>query len=108
MVFGGDVLQVDASRAVDPEMLASLRGVQRVQQTSPRRLFLTVDDAGSLTTQIIDTLRAHGVDVVGIEEHQPTFDEVFAGLVEQRRAQTGAGPTAGGEPQAVGSERADA
>lgn len=108
MVFGGDVLQVDASRAVDPEMLASLRGVQRVQQTSPRRLFLTVDDAGSLTTQIIDTLRAHGVDVAGIEEHQPTFDEVFAGLVEQRRAQTGAGPTAGGEPQAVGSERADA
>jgi ABC-2 type transport system ATP-binding protein len=85
MVFGGDVLQVDTERAVDPEMLGGVGGIQRVQQTAPRQLFVTVDDAGSMTPLIMDTLRAAGVDVVGIEEHQPTFDEVFTGLVEQRR-----------------------
>ena len=26
-----------------------------------------------------------GVEVAGLEEHQPTFDEVFTGLVEQQR-----------------------
>lgn len=89
MVFGGDVLQIDTTRAVDPDMLATVRGVSRVRQTAPRQLFVTVDDAGSLTPQIIDTLRSHGVEVAGIEEHQPTFDEVFTGLVEQRRAERG-------------------
>ncbi|HEX2765562.1 MAG TPA: ABC transporter ATP-binding protein [Candidatus Limnocylindria bacterium] len=89
MVFGGDVLQVDTTRAVDPELLAGIGGVTSVRQTAPRQLMVTVEDAGSLTPQIIDALRAGGVEVAGIEEHQPTFDEVFAGLVEQRRALRG-------------------
>jgi hypothetical protein len=51
---------------------------------------VTAVDAATLTPRIIDALRANGVDIVGIEEHQPTFDEVFTSLVEQRRAQRGA------------------
>jgi ABC-2 type transport system ATP-binding protein len=90
MVFGGDVLQIDTTRAVDPDMLADASGVTRVRQTTPRQLFVTVEDAASLTPRIIDTLRQHGAEVAGIEEHQPTFDEVFTGLVEQRRAERGA------------------
>ena len=90
MVFGGDVLEINTARAVDPEMLASVAGVESVRQTAPRQLMATVSDAATLTTTIIDTLRSGGVDVVGIEEHQPTFDEVFTGLVEQRRAANGA------------------
>jgi ABC-2 type transport system ATP-binding protein len=86
-VFGGDVLQVDTARAVDPELIANLPGVERVRQTAPRQLMVTVQDAGSLTPRIIDTLREAGVEVAGLEEHQPTFDEVFTGLVEQRRAE---------------------
>jgi ABC-2 type transport system ATP-binding protein len=89
MVFGGDVLQVDTERAVDPEYLTPVAGVTNVRQTSPRQLMVTVEDAGSLTTVIIDTLRQAGVEVATIEEHQPTFDEVFTGLVEQRRAMRG-------------------
>ena len=85
MVFGGDVLQIDATRAVEPEMLAAVAGVSRVRQTTPRQLFVTADDAASLTPRIIEALRQHGVEVAGIEAHQPTFDEVFTGLVEQRR-----------------------
>ncbi|HUF06272.1 MAG TPA: ABC transporter ATP-binding protein [Candidatus Binatia bacterium] len=89
MVFGGDVLQVDTDRAVDPEVLAGVDGVANVRQTSPRTLVVTVTEAASLTPRIIDALRAGGVAVAGIEEHQPTFDEVFTGLVEQRRAVRG-------------------
>ena len=89
MVFGGDVLEVDTERAVDPELLTALAGVSNVRQTAPRQLMVTVDEASSLTPQIIDTLRGGGVEVAGIQEHQPTFDEVFTGLVEQRRAARG-------------------
>ena len=88
MVFGGDVLQVDTTRAVDPETLANVPGVENVRQTSPRQLMVTAADASTTTTGIIDALRAGGVDVASIEEHQPTFDEVFTALVERRRAQT--------------------
>jgi ABC-2 type transport system ATP-binding protein len=89
MVFGGDVLQVDTARAVDPELLVNVAGVENVRQTSPRTLMVTVADASTLTPRIIDELRAGGVEVAGIAEHQPTFDEVFTGLVEQRRAERG-------------------
>jgi ABC-2 type transport system ATP-binding protein len=87
MVFGGDVLQVDTARAVDSDLIVDLPGVERVRQTAPRQLMVTVQDAGSLTPRIIERLRGAGIEVAGLEEHQPTFDEVFAGLVEQRRAE---------------------
>jgi hypothetical protein len=63
--------------------------VSLIRQTAPRQLMATVSEAATLTTTIIDTLRRAGVDVIGIEEHQPTFDEVFTGLVERRRAANG-------------------
>jgi ABC-2 type transport system ATP-binding protein len=85
-VFGGDVLKLDTARAVDPEALAGVNGVLRVQQTAPRQLILTVDDAAPLTPVIVETLGQQGIDVAGLEEHQPTFDEVFTGLVHQGRA----------------------
>lgn len=89
MVFGGDVLQVETARAVDPELLVNVPGVKNVRQTAPRKLMVTVEDAATLTPRTIDELRAGGVEVAGIEEHQPTFDEVFTSLVEQRRAERG-------------------
>jgi hypothetical protein len=104
MVFGGDVLEVDTERAVDPEMLTSVAGVSNVRQTAPRQLIITADDAGSMTPTIIDTLREGGVEVAGIQEHQPTFDEVFTGLVEQRRAMRGTIDEDASEPRAATRE----
>ena len=101
MVFGGDVLQIDTGRAVDPELLSSIGGVIAVRQTEPRQLMATVEDAGSLTPRIIDSLRAGGVEVVGIQEHQPTFDEVFTSLVEQRRGRSGTTMEDMSEPRRV-------
>ncbi|MGI8829014.1 MAG: hypothetical protein ACR2I5_04465 [Candidatus Limnocylindria bacterium] len=42
-----------------------------------------------MTPRVIEALRRGGVEVAGLQEHQPTFDEVFTGLVEQRRAARG-------------------
>ncbi|MGH2402258.1 MAG: ATP-binding cassette domain-containing protein [Candidatus Limnocylindria bacterium] len=87
LVFGGEVLEVTTERAVDPEALAGVSGVTGVRQPAARQLFVTTDDAATTTPQIIESLRRAGIGVVGLEEHQPTFDEVFTGLVEQRRAE---------------------
>lgn len=86
LVFGGDVLEVTTERAVDAELLGGVSGITGVRQPAARQLFVTTDDAASTTPQIIETLRRAGIAVVGLEEHQPTFDEVFTGLVEQRRS----------------------
>lgn len=101
MVFGGDVLEVDTNRAVDPELLSGVAGVSNVRQTAPRQLMVTVDDAARLTPRIIDALRHAGVEVAGIEEHQPSFDEVFTSLVEQRRAARGATGEDASEPRSI-------
>jgi ABC-2 type transport system ATP-binding protein len=95
LAFGGDVLQITTDRAVDPDLLANVAGVQNVRQPGPRTLTATVSDAGSLTPRIVEAIRAAGIGVAGIEEQQPTFDEVFTELVAQRRAQTNGGDTNG-------------
>ena len=86
LVFGGDVLEVTTERAVDAEMLGGVPGITGVRQPAARQLYVTTDDAATTTPHIIETLRRAGIGVVGLEEHQPTFDEVFTGLVEQQRA----------------------
>ena len=36
---------------------------------------------------IIDLLRGENIEVEGIEQYRPTFDEVFVRLVEQAQAE---------------------
>ena len=95
MAFGGDVLEIRADRQVGPELLAAVSGVENVRQPGPQTLIATVSDSAALTPRIVETIRAAGVGLVGIEEHQPTFDEVFAALVEQGRAARNGGPSVG-------------
>jgi ABC-2 type transport system ATP-binding protein len=85
MVFGGEVLDVLTSRATDPEMLAAVPGLMNVRQPEARRLIVVTRDAAVATPRIIDELRLQGVEVAKVEEHQPSFDEVFTSLVETRR-----------------------
>jgi len=86
LVFGGEVLEVNALRTVEPEMLDGIPGILRITQPTPRTLMVTTEDAASTTPRIVETLRTRNVELAGLEEHQPTFDEVFTGLVEQRRS----------------------
>jgi ABC-2 type transport system ATP-binding protein len=85
-VFGGEVIEVNAEHDVEPEMLAGVEGVRAVRQTAPSQLMVTTTDAGTVGPRIIDALRGAGIAVAGLQEHQPTFDEVFTGLVERQRS----------------------
>lgn len=84
-VFGGEVLEVRAKKALDPELLTDVPGVLNVRQPAPRVLIVTTEEAGTAGPRIVEVLRQAGIGVAGLEEHQPTFDEVFTSLVEQRR-----------------------
>jgi ABC-2 type transport system ATP-binding protein len=86
MVFGGEVLSVETSRAVDPDMVAVVPDLLNVLQPEARRLIIVTHQAAVATPQIIEELRRQGVGVAKLEEYQPSFDEVFTSLVERRRA----------------------
>jgi ABC-2 type transport system ATP-binding protein len=88
-VFGGDVLQVDADRPIDPEMVANVGEVMSVRQAEPKRLIVVVTQAGIATPRLTDAFRSAGVGIRSIQEYQPTFDEVFSELVERRRTADG-------------------
>jgi ABC-2 type transport system ATP-binding protein len=84
-VFGGDVIQVDAEQPIDPQLVANVPEVIAVQQAGDRRLIVTATQAGIATPRLIEAFRAAGVALVSVEEHQPSFDEVFAQLVQRQR-----------------------
>jgi ABC-2 type transport system ATP-binding protein len=85
-VFGGDVLQVDAEKAVDPELLANVGEVLSVRQSDARRLIVVVTDAGVASPRITEVFVAAGIGLRSIQEYQPSFDEVFTELVTRQRA----------------------
>jgi ABC-2 type transport system ATP-binding protein len=83
--FGGDVLRIETQRAVDPEALADVAGLSSVRQEAPRRLLAVSEGAGAAAPRIVEELGRQGIGVVSVEEYQPTYDDAFAVLVQQRR-----------------------
>jgi ABC-2 type transport system ATP-binding protein len=90
-VYGGDVLQVEADRPIEPEVLATVSEVSSVRQDGPRGLVVVVADAGAASPRITDALKSAGVGVRSVQEYQPSFDDVFTELVARQRATNGNG-----------------
>ena len=86
-VFGGEVLEIEADAPITPELITSVAEVQSARQVEPRKLIAVVSDAGTATPRLMETITAAGVGVISLEEYQPSFDEVFAELVKERRAE---------------------
>jgi ABC-2 type transport system ATP-binding protein len=86
LAFGGEMLELDARRTIEPEVVADVEGVISVRQPSPRRLLIVTEDAASATPRIMDALTARSVDVASLAEYRPSFDETFEVLVERHRA----------------------
>ncbi|HEX6128597.1 MAG TPA: ABC transporter ATP-binding protein [Candidatus Limnocylindria bacterium] len=86
-VFGGEVLEIEADAPITPELISGVEEVQSVRQTAPRKLIAVVTDAGTATPRLMETITGAGIGVISLEEYQPSFDEVFAELVRERRAQ---------------------
>jgi ABC-2 type transport system ATP-binding protein len=84
--LGGDVVEVTMAGLFDASTLARPEGVRGLRQTGPKTFELIVDDAGTATADAVQSMGATGGQVEAIREIRPTFEDVFAHLVERDRA----------------------
>jgi ABC-2 type transport system ATP-binding protein len=90
--FGGHVVVIETAALFDGDPLRSLPFVRQVRQDGPRRLTVIVDDAGTGLSVAVEAIRARGGEVVSAREERPSFDRVFATLVERGRRVEGHPP----------------
>jgi ABC-2 type transport system ATP-binding protein len=83
---GGEELEIETSGVFDGNLLTQLPGVKQVRQTGPRRLLVVADDASVATPRVLEAVTSQGAQVTSSAEYKPSFDEVFAELVERKRA----------------------
>jgi ABC-type multidrug transport system ATPase subunit len=62
-VLGGDVIEIETTRAIDAASLAGLTDIKEVRQPGPRRMLVIVEDAGAATPRLLEALRNQGVEV---------------------------------------------
>jgi hypothetical protein len=77
------MIEVETAHAFDAEQLRTYDDVRAIDQPGPRRFLITVDDAGKVLPEIDDWVAAHGGEYESAREYRPSFDEVFAALVER-------------------------
>jgi ABC-2 type transport system ATP-binding protein len=82
--LGGDLLWVETEEAVDPRTLPAVEGVESVRQHGPRELMLVTVDAGETSPRVVDAFSRRGITVTTTREERPSFDEIFARLLEQQ------------------------
>ena len=64
-------------------LFAKVEGVRSIDTSIPGRARLVVEDAPTAMPVIVELLRRENMEVEGIEQYRPNFDEVFVRLVEQ-------------------------
>jgi ABC-2 type transport system ATP-binding protein len=89
---GGDVVEIETRDAIDAATLRDLPDVRRIEQRGPNRLHVTVSDAGTSLPDVVEAITQRGGEVTSAQEARPSFDEVFALLVERDRQSRPAGP----------------
>lgn len=80
--LGGEILEVETERVLDAAALADDPSVMAAHQIGPRTTRVVVHDAAGATPAIIGAIEAMGGTVASIGEFRPSFDEVFAALVQ--------------------------
>jgi ABC-2 type transport system ATP-binding protein len=83
--FGGEVVEVTMAGLYDATTLARADFVHGLRQTGPRTFELVVEDAGTATAEAVQAMSASGGQVESVREIRPTFEDVFAHLVERDR-----------------------
>jgi ABC-2 type transport system ATP-binding protein len=81
--LGGEVIDVETTRTWDDGDLQGIPLVRAARQIGPRRLLVVTDDAGAATPAVVEAVRSKGGDIASVREYTPTFDEVFAELVDR-------------------------
>lgn len=88
--MGGDVVEIRTTNAVDATALTGLQMIRSVEQRGPTELRVRVDDAATAMPEVVDAITQRGGEVASASEARPSFDEVFAILVERDRLARGA------------------
>lgn len=83
---GGDVIVIETTAPFDGGMLRDLAPVRTVEQPDPRHVRVIVDDAAAALPDVVEAVRTRGGEVASASESRPSFDAVFATLVERDRA----------------------
>jgi ABC-2 type transport system ATP-binding protein len=91
--LGGQAIEVDTEAAFEAKELEGLPGVLRVIPTGPHTFQAVVDDAGTATPDVVEAITARGATVKSAREYVPSFDDVFATLVERASASEAGGET---------------
>lgn len=84
--FGGELLELEVERPFDGSQLGKLPGVLAVHQQGIRTIRLVTENAGELTPRLVEEIRPLGGEVVSVREYRPSFDEVFAELLQRQQA----------------------
>jgi ABC-2 type transport system ATP-binding protein len=87
LATNGDLLDIETDRIFDGTALVGTAGVREVTQDGPRHLRVVVDDAGTALPNVVEAVKAGGVDVESARENRLSFDEVFAILVARHEAE---------------------
>ena len=90
---------IETAALFDGEQLDGLPFVRHVRQDGSRQLTVVVDDAGTALPDVVEAVKARGGEVVSAREERPSFDDVFAALV-QRDEQTQAAADGAGAGEA--------
>jgi ABC-2 type transport system ATP-binding protein len=83
--LGGDVVEIETGAPIDAAVLRNIEGVLRVEQRGPSEIRATVGDAAKTLPELVEAITATGGEVSSAAEARPSYDEVFAILVERAR-----------------------
>jgi ABC-2 type transport system ATP-binding protein len=85
--IGGDEVVIDTREPIDASVLRDVPDVRRLEQRGPTQIRATVADSSVTLPDLVEAITSRGGDVLSAAERRPSFDEVFAILVERTRAE---------------------
>jgi ABC-2 type transport system ATP-binding protein len=104
LALGGEVIAIETDRIFDARVLAQLPLVRGVRQPGPRQVWVITEDAGAATPGIVEAVQEAGGEVTSAREYRPSFDEVFAELVQRQEAAAAATAGAAAPADAASSQ----
>jgi hypothetical protein len=63
--------------------------IRTIERQGPNALRIRVDDAATAMPEVVEAITQRGGEVVSANEARPSFDEVFAILVQRDRVARG-------------------
>ena len=90
--LGGDLVDITTSDPFDGTVINDLPMVRGVERHGPSTLRVRVDDASTALPDVVEAITRNGGQVATASEFRPSFDEVFAILVDRDRIARGDQP----------------